>query len=160
MDSKVKGLKIHHVGYVVSDLENTVKHFKEFYGINDFQFYDFKPGTAWSYGEIVDGYNLKIAMGTMPSGTANIEIIKPIEGEGVHKEFIAAGNNGYHHICYAVDEGYEDLREHFENEGARFVFESETEDDVIGYRRCFYAEDPNAGVIFEIKETPYFRKGK
>lgn len=160
MDSKVKELKIHHVGYVVNDLESMVRHFKEFYGIKEFQLYDFRPGSVWSYGKKVGDYSLKIAMGTMPSGTANVEIIQPIKGEGVHKDFINAGNNGFHHICYAIDEGYEELREHFINKGARFVFESETEDDVIGYRRCFYAEDTNAGVVFEVKETPYFRKGE
>lgn len=158
MDDKVKGYKIHHIGYIVDDLENMVIHFSEFYGINNFQFYDFKPGRVWSYGNEVTGYNLKIAMGSMPSGTANIELIQPIEGEGVHRDFINAGNNGFHHVCYAIDEGYEDLRIHFENLGAKFVFESETEDDVIGYRRCFYAEDSKAGVIFEVKETPYFRE--
>lgn len=160
MIENLKGYKIHHMGYVVRNLGDTVQHFKDFFGIDNFQIYDFSPTRAWSYGKEIYDYNLRIAMGMMPDGEACIEIIQPLEGEGVHRDFINAGNNGLHHICFTINEGYDHIRTHFDNLGAKFVFESETEDEQIGYRRCFYAEDPETNMVFEIKEAPYFRKVK
>ncbi|WZL72769.1 VOC family protein [Clostridiaceae bacterium 35-E11] len=154
---KLEDYGIHHVGYVVKDLDETVNHFKKFYGIDDFQIYEFSPSKVWSYGEEVQQYRLKIAMGKLKNTTCGIEIIQPLEGEGVHKDFIVDGNNGMHHICFAVED-YDYWREHFMNAKAEFVFESETEDEINGYRRCFYAEDLKTEMIFEIKEIPHFRK--
>lgn len=148
---------LHHLGFVVKDIEATVNQLKDIYGVKEFQIYDFEPGIAWSYGEESKNYKLKIAMGSIAGSDVKIEVIQPVSGEGLHKDFVGDGNGGLHHICFAVDEGYEDWVEYYRNLGYRFVFESETEDDVIGYRRCFYAEDPIAGMIFEVKENPYFR---
>jgi len=149
---------IHHIGFVVPNLDKTVKYLKDFYGFSDFQIYDFTPSRVWSYGTEVSNYKLKIAMSISKDMRTGIEIIQPLSGEGVHKDFLKAGNGGMHHICISVDADYDEWRKQFEEKGYQFVFESETEDEIIGYRRCFYAEDPIAGMIIEIKETPYFRK--
>lgn len=146
-----------HIGFVVKDAEKTANKFKDLFGINDFQVYDFSPTRAWSYGKEVIGYKLKIAMAKMPGKDTKIEIIQPISSEGLHHDFVTEGNSGIHHICYAVDD-YDFWREHFKKQNADIVFESETEDSVIGYRRCFYAKDMTLGCIYEIKENPYFRK--
>jgi len=154
-----KKFKLHHVGYIVEDAEKSAQHFKTFYGVEDFAVYDFRPSKAWSYGEEVKEYQLKIAMSTTKNGETGIEIIQPIVGKGVHKDFIESGNSGMHHVCIAVDkEEYDTYRNDFANRGYSFLFESETEDEVIGYRRCFYAKDTDTEMVMEIKENPYFRK--
>lgn len=147
---------LHHVGFVVKDAEATAAKFTEFFGIDDFQIYDFSPTRAWSYGKEVFGYKLKIAMAKMPGKETKIEIIQPISTEGLHHDYVAGGNSGIHHICYAVD-NYDHWRKHFDDINAEVVFESETEDGVIGYRRCFYAKNDVLGCVYEIKENPYFR---
>lgn len=157
----LKGLderQIHHVGFVVNNLEEAVKQFKEFYKISDFQIYDFKPSRVWSYGEEVYDYKLRIAMSTSADTKTEIELIQPISGSGVHKDFLSSGNMGMHHICISADDDYDEWRKIFVEKGYSFVFEAETEDEIIGYRRCFYAEDPVAGMVIEIKEEPYFRQ--
>jgi catechol 2,3-dioxygenase-like lactoylglutathione lyase family enzyme len=158
MNQETSKFNIHHVGYVVKDLEGAVEHFKDCYGLNEFKVYDFVPSKVWSYGKEVFGYKLRIAMSAAVDGKAGVEIIQPIGGEGVHKDFLTNGGEGLHHVCISVDNDYDAWREKFVKKGYRFVFESETEDDVIGFRRCFYAEDPVTSMIIEIKETPYFRK--
>lgn len=147
---------LHHVGFVVEDLEKTVKCFEEVYGIKCGNPYEFRPTKVRSYGKAVDNYCLRIAMLSMGNGSV-IEVIQPVSGKGVHRDFIEAGNGGQHHICFSVDD-YDYWREHFCSRGDRIVFESETEDEINGYRRCFYAEDKDIGMIYEIKENPYFRK--
>lgn len=147
---------LHHAGFVVKDLEKTIKRFEEVYGIKSGEPYEFRPSRVWSYGTETYDYCLKIAMITMENGSI-IEVIQPVSGEGVHKDFIESGKEGLHHICFSVDD-YDHWREHFAKQDSRIVFESETEDELNGYRRCFYAEDSNIGMIYEIKENPYFRK--
>lgn len=149
-------LGMEHVGFLVPDLEEAVNRFQTVYGIDDFVMYDFQPLRAWSYGEEVENYRLKIAMANINHQSSGIELIQHVSGKGVHQDWIADGNQGMHHIAFKVDD-YEYYRKHFLENGAKFLFESETEDDRIGYRRCFYAEDAKAGMVYEIKEMAYFR---
>lgn len=144
---------LHHVGYVVKDLEVTLSQLEKSLGPLERQIYDFKPSKAWCYGKPAENYQLKIAMVTLGSGTA-IEVIQPVS-EGMHMD-AAISQGGIHHVCFAVTGDYGQWRRHFLEMGFGLVFESETEDEEIGYRRCFYAED-QAGNIVEVKETPYFR---
>lgn len=153
---RLRDFGIEHVGFIVKDLTAAMAHFKDFYGIEDFQIYHFSPTRAWSYGKEVKNYSLKIAMCGVNDASSGIEIIQPVSGEGVHKDFIDAGNNGLHHIAFKVDD-YDYWREYFVARGARFVFESETEDATNGYRRCFYAEDAENNMVYEIKEIAHFR---
>lgn len=154
---KLQDYGIEHIGFLVSDLDKALEHFKQVYGIDNFKVYDFSPTRAWSYGKEVKDYKLKIAMSDINSTSSGIEIIQHVSGEGVHKDFVESGHNGMHHIAFRVDD-YDEWRTHFLNKGAKFIFESETEDDINGYRRCFYADDPDEGMVYEIKEKAHFRK--
>lgn len=153
----IKDYGIDHVGFVVKNLEETVQHFKDYYGIDEFKYWDFKPKKAWSYGKPVEGYRLKVAMGSLTNTGCCVEIIEPVSDEGCHHEFVKAGNSGLHHVAFKVED-FPYWREYFINKCKEFVFEAEIEDDVVGYRRCFYANDPEAGMIYEVREIPYFRK--
>ncbi|KAA8679074.1 VOC family protein [Clostridium sp. HV4-5-A1G] len=154
---KLKDFGIEHVGFVVRDLDKSIDHFKNFYGIEEFQIYYFSPTRAWSYGKEIKNYKLKIAMCNVNGISSGIEIIQPISGDGVHKDFIESNNNGLHHIAFKVDD-YDYWREYFLKRGSRLVFESETEDELNGYRRCFYANDEENNMVYEIKEIAHFRK--
>lgn len=151
----LKQTGIHHVGFVVSDLEKTIDRFEKVYGLLASEPYEFRPSRTWSYGKEVEDYCLRISNLSMDDNSL-IELIQPISGEGVHKDFIAAGNNGMHHIAFSVDD-YDYWHDYFKAADAEFVFESETEDELNGYRRCFYAADKDVGMVYEIKEKPYFR---
>lgn len=145
---------LHHVGYVVKDLDSVLGAMKDSLGEITYQMYDFKPTRAWCYGREVFNYQLKIAMVTLAENQTSVEIIQAVS-PGMHRD-AAEENSGINHICFAVAKDYDDWRAHFEGLGAEFVFESETEDTLVGYRRCFYIRD-KTGNIIEIKETPYFR---
>ena len=77
-----------HVGFVVKDAQATANKFKELFGIDDFQVYDFSPTRAWSYGKEITGYKLKIAMAKMPGKDTKIEVIQPVSNEGLHLSLI------------------------------------------------------------------------
>jgi len=152
-------LPIEHLGFVVKDLENTMKNLTEVFGIKEFKIYDFKPTKAWSNGKEILDYNLKIAMSVQDEEKTCIEIIQPLSNEGIHKEMAESGIKGINHIAFKVDD-YDYWRDFFEQKGVEFIFESETEDDINGYRRCFYVKDDSEGLIYEIKEKAKFRRAE
>lgn len=147
---------IEHIGFVVPDLEKTVAHISETFGINNFQIYDFSPTRAWSNGKEIVGYKLKIAMAISEQGRTGFEIIQPISPEGIHRNMAYSERKGINHIAFKVDD-YDYWRDFFQNKGAILIFESETEDELNGYRRCFYVKDDVEDIIYEIKEKAYFR---
>ena len=152
-------LKIHHVGYIVADLEAARKHLAEEYGLVSDEPYEFRPDRAWVCGKETEEYVLRIAM--VKTGNAEnggiMELIEPVKGNGIHRQFLEEGKSGIQHICFSVKD-YDTWHAFFKEKDAEIVFEAEVEDDRFGYRRCFYAEDKMTGTMFEIKEEPYFRK--
>ena len=149
---------IEHIGFVVPDLEKTVAHITEIFGVKKFSIYDFSPTRAWSEGKEIPGYKLKIAMSVMEDGKTGFEIIQPLS-PGIHRDMAYSGKKGMNHIAFKVDD-YDYWRSFFEEKGAKFIFESETEDELNGYRRCFYVRDDEEDLIYEIKEKAYFRNKK
>lgn len=147
---------IEHIGFVVPDLEKTQEHIGNMFNIEEFQIYDFSPTKAWSYGKEIEGYRLKIAMAKVPEGRTGFEIIQPISSEGLHHDMAYSGKKGMNHIAFKVDD-YDYWRVFFQEKGTTIIFESETEDEVNGYRRCFYVKDNVEDIIYEIKEKAYFR---
>ena len=150
-------LGIEHVGFLVRDLDPVVAHMKADFPDIEFQYYDYRPMHAWSYGKPVENYHLKIAMGAIPGHDTGIELIQWVSGEGVHRDFVGCGKGGMHHIAYRV-ENFDYWKEKFSKTCAPFIFEAETEDEKNGYRRCFYAWDDTAGMVFEITEQARFRR--
>ncbi|MGI6777056.1 MAG: VOC family protein [Acetivibrionales bacterium] len=154
MDNLIKSIGIRHVGYVVPNRDVAVKRLKEFYGIEDWIYIEYKPLRASCYGKTFNGYYVRAA--AMPaSGSCALEIIEPVS-EGMHMDFLRKYTNCINHICHTVKE-YEKYRDHFIDLGCELIFEAEMEDDIKGYRRCAYAYDPVMNTIFEFAEEPYFR---
>lgn len=156
---------LHHVGYVVADRDAAVKAFADSCGIEDVKLIGFKAGRAWLYGNELTGpdgtahsaipYEMKIAMLTLAGNPTAIEIIEPVS-DGPHMDFVKQTGGGIHHIGFDVNDAYDYWKEQLLSKGAEPLFESETEDEAVGYRRCLYVKAPGGNVI-EVKETPYFR---
>ena len=147
---------IEHIGFVVQDFEKTVEHLSYIFGIKNFSIYEFSPSRAWSNGKEIKGYKLKIAMSAAENNKTGFEIIQPLSNEGIHREMADSGKKGMNHIAFKVDD-YDYWRMYFEQKGVKLIFESETEDELNGYRRCFYVQDDEEDIIYEIKEKSYFR---
>jgi hypothetical protein len=141
---------IGHIGMVVGNVLNCVGKFKDVFGIDDFQIYDFLPDKAWTKGREIKGCRLKIAMASLKNGS-QIEIIEPVSGDTPHMEYINSGKQGIHHISFYTGR-YVEWLAYFRRLGIQILFEAEAEDEQRGYRRCFYAEDPELRCIVEFTE--------
>jgi len=124
----IPGLTPSQIAWVVKDVEKAKTFFKEMFGVSNFsptgttrlQDYD---GTY--YGELADAENL-VAM-TYSGGTF-IEIIQPISGKSIFKDYI--DNNpigGIQHIAYSTPlTNLDNVISEFENKGFKVVSSFDT----------------------------------
>lgn len=89
---------VHHVAYVVSDLDKTMEMLKRVFGLTP------------SRRQIVEKAGQEVVLYEMESG-ATLEVIRPLHEQTVWAEFIRRHGDGVHHIGYAVDAVNESLTE-------------------------------------------------
>jgi methylmalonyl-CoA epimerase len=81
--------KISHLGMAVKDLEEAREFYRSIFKLE-------------SSDPIIGGDGtLKVSM--VKVGEVSIELIEPIGNEGVMAKFLEKRGEGFHHICYEVD---------------------------------------------------------
>jgi catechol 2,3-dioxygenase-like lactoylglutathione lyase family enzyme len=145
-----------HVGYVVDDVEANAEKYRRSLGIENFRIYNFTPDNVWAEEEKLPGCTLRIAIGSIKN-EVKIELIQPIAGDTPHARFLREKGPGLHHIAFYTKD-YDQWRAYFKDKGAKFAFEAEAEDEIIGYRRSFYARVEGMVGLIEITEIARKRK--
>jgi len=99
-DTGTQSWKLMQVGVVVEDMDKAIGRFEEL-GIGPFQARTLPPGEEWYRGKPHHG-DVKIAMTIL--GGVQLELVQPVSGESVHKEFLDAKGEGIQHLMFAVDD--------------------------------------------------------
>lgn len=143
-----------HIGYVADDIEKYMRSVGAFFGISDFEVYDYIPSEAKVNGKRVDCH-LKIAMGASETTVGlKVEIICPVKGDTPQMAFMKEYGAGLHHIAFRVED-YDKYYETFRSMGhCIFLFEADAQDDIHGRRRSFYVRLMEMAGIVEITEKP------
>lgn len=145
-----------HIGLIVPDIDAARQELSALYGpLPGLDFvYDFYPDTVWGPDgkKINEKCQIRICMVEWADGL-KMEILQPILGPTEHARFVRELGGGMHHAAYYVTENFSEYRALLLNQGAKIIFESETE-DARGYRRCCYLRCPATNMIFEIAEPP------
>ena len=83
-------MRLHHVGFVVADIESSIRSFKH------------SLGMTWD-GAIYYDPTQKVRVTFLATGVhcAQIELIEPAAGDSPVTKFLARGG-GQHHLCYEV----------------------------------------------------------
>ena len=148
---------IHHLGYVYADVDKAIDDLRSLYDIESFARYDFAPQYAWYKGEPVEGFSLNIGM-LQVGGGCTMELIQPPMNVKSHfRDFLESGKKGLHHVCFSTDK-FTQWRDYLDELGREVLFQVQTEDDKIGFRRGAFFFDPVQHIICEIREIPHFRK--
>jgi methylmalonyl-CoA epimerase len=82
--------QISHLGVAVKDLEEA----REFY----------RSVLGFQSSEPIIGGDGTIRVSLIDAGNAVIELLQPIGKEGVMAKFLEKRGEGFHHICYEVDD--------------------------------------------------------
>lgn len=152
----------HHIGVIVGNMDQARAELRQLYGdLPGLDFvYEFRPDSVWTDGKLIkESVTLRICMLEWLDGR-KMELLQPVEGEEYeHAMFLKQTGGGLHHIAYYVPGEYPEYRAFLLKQGAKILFESETEDD-RGYRRCCYLKLPGSGLAIEVAEPPKPHPGR
>jgi methylmalonyl-CoA/ethylmalonyl-CoA epimerase len=93
----VKILKIEHLGMACRSAEAAAKFYAEVLGL---------PIVS---RETLDDMKLKVVK--VKTGESVLELLEPLDGEPVISKFLASRGEGIHHVCLAVEDIREAIRE-------------------------------------------------
>ena len=104
--------KFHHMAVVVRDIDKAIKYyqslgiatFKPEFMLDSSTYKDYKV-----YGKAPDTID-KTRMRLVQIGSLQLELVCPIEGEPIYKEFLKSKGEGFHHIAYETDDAKRDIR--------------------------------------------------
>jgi catechol 2,3-dioxygenase-like lactoylglutathione lyase family enzyme len=99
------------IGYVVENVEETVKRYYEKFGIGNWHFYTYAPPLLkfQNYHGKPITYNTRIALGYF--GDTRIELIQNVEGKTIYTDFIEAHGYGVQHLGIYVPDMREALKD-------------------------------------------------
>ncbi|MFC1887004.1 VOC family protein [Thermodesulfobacteriota bacterium] len=98
--------KLRHVGIPVRDLDKAIENYTSM-GIASFQKEFLIDSSRFAeylvYGKTPDPIvKTRAVLGQV--GSMGIELLQPVQGETVHKEFLESNGDGIGHIAYAVED--------------------------------------------------------
>jgi len=143
-------LDIFQLGYVYRDIEKQAKILEEVWRMPKFTFLEENTNEVIYRGE-KSTYTTRIAFSRYFG--KQIELIEWISGEGIHKEFIDNGNEGFQHISCMV-EGLDDYIDSFNKEGIEAVFIGSIGKQYFAY----FDTEETLGFIVELQETKKRKK--
>jgi hypothetical protein len=86
---------------VYKDIEKQAKIMENMSGVSKFVVFD-PVDVKVKYRGVDKTLRMRGGFGTIYD--TQIELLQPIEGESIYTEFLNQGREGFHHICYTVDD--------------------------------------------------------
>lgn len=144
------------VAIIVEDLERAAENYWQLFGIGDWHFYTYGAGLCqeMSYHGDPAEYRMRLALGYL--GPTRIELIQPLEGDTVYRDFVEKHGYGVHHFGVLVEDMEEALAQ---AEAAGLVMTM----DGAGFGRdgdghyAYLATEKALGVTIELIERPQGR---
>jgi len=139
---------VSQIGVVVRDIDTAVNYYSSMFGLGPFTVYEFVPEKHWYMEE---PSHLKLKMGKAMWGDIEWELLQPLEGKSIHKEFLESYGEGLQHLGFNVP-NYDEMFAKFKKAGFTPLMRAETYVDTYkGYlRACYFDTRRVGGVIFEI----------
>jgi len=138
--------EISQVAVVVKDLQKAMENYWKTLGIGPWSVYTFAPPTLREprvRGKPVH-YSMRLALTKV--GSVELELIEPLEGPSIYKEFLAKKGQGLHHLGFVVDD-LDGALAAFRNMGIDILMSGKW-GDVSEY---YYMDtEPILGIIYEI----------
>jgi methylmalonyl-CoA/ethylmalonyl-CoA epimerase len=97
--------KFVQIGVVVADLEQSIHHLTEIFGIGPFRVIDWPPEGRTDIQKFYYGQpgNFSARMAFTELGSVELELIQPLDGESIWADFLREHGGGIHHLRFNVD---------------------------------------------------------
>jgi LAO/AO transport system kinase len=130
------GVKVHHVGIAVRDLEEAANRFGGLLGL--------EKGARYELPE----FGVKVLF--LPVGEGNLELLEPIGAGSTVASFLEKRGEGMHHVCFEVDDIEKSLAD-FKALGAKLIDEK-PRPGAGGHLVAFVHPKSTHGVLVELKQ--------
>jgi len=137
-----------HLGFVVHDVDETMKKLVDLLGMKPWNIWTMKPPFLRDitvHGkEVSHGFRAAIAQ---LENTA-IELLAPLEGESVYKEYLEKKGEGFHHVAVAVpsEEELEKIVKELKEKGCEVIQSGRLGDLALYY----YVDIKEIGLVIEL----------
>lgn len=143
------------IGLIVEDADKIMKNLQDILGIGPFRVVDYPAEGAeleMTYMGKPAQYKAKFCF--FMWGNIEIELIQPLEGDSVWKDFIESQPNrmGLHHIKFLVPE-HEPVREYLASKGIPCTQHGASVGINAGKEFVFYGTDEKLGFALEIMNS-------
>lgn len=147
LTTNIKVSDLFQVGIVVSDLEESMRRYKDLLGIDSWHVFEITPETnQFTYhGKPVE-HSFKAAFTML--GKLMVELLEPLEGKGIYRDFLNEHGEGIHHLGHVRVENLEQAIRELEEAGFPCI---ETGGDAAGFHTWAYVDTtPALGYILEL----------
>lgn len=146
---KVKIKEVLQIAVVVKDLQKAMKHYWDVFGIGPWRIFTFQPPflSKTTVRCKPEQYTMKIAVTQI--GNINWELIEPLTGPSIYKEFLEQKGEGLHHIACATED-YDQTVTTLKKHGIGILMGGSTPVDSYAYMDTEKA----LGAIIEIYKRP------
>jgi catechol 2,3-dioxygenase-like lactoylglutathione lyase family enzyme len=151
-EQKVVARQMHQVSVVVKDVQAAVERYWNLFGVGPWQIYTFEPpelSDPTIHGK-PEPYSMRIALAFM--GEVQWELIQPLTGPSIYREFLDEHGEGVHHVSFGVDD-YDGAMASLQDQGINMLMGGSWHGATFGY----VDTEKDLGVIVEMfKLTPDF----
>ena len=137
--------KVSQVGIVVRDMHKTIELYHKTLGWGPWSIYVCKPPRHTD--TILRGRRVNYTMQLAETrlGSMLFEIIEPLEGPSIYKEFLEEKGEGLHHIACFKTRGLNDTVARFEQMGVEILMSGK----IDSVRYCYMNTEPLLKIIYE-----------
>ncbi len=145
--------RISQIGMVVKDLDKSMEAYWRVFGVGPWRVYTFGPETAneLTYRGAPANYHIRIGQASV--GGISLELIQPLDGDTVHKEFLEKHGEGVQHLNFRL-EGLEDAMESMRAGGFELIQYSNGTGASSDGAHAYFDTTEDLGVVFELSRPP------
>lgn len=145
-----------HVGVVVNNIEDALKRMEKLAAFDQYVVVDFPPKEMnreevqlYYHGE-KNWYTARFCF--IPMGSTEIELIEPLEGESVWKDFLREKGEGVHHLKYEV-ESLNEAMAFFKSKGIACTQYGSAVGKNLGKTWAYFDTTADLGYVIEVLNT-------
>ena len=148
--AKVKVSELYQVGIVVRDLEKSIEHYQNTFGIGPWGVMNFDPSifTDMTYRGRPVQHSFRAAL--VMVGPTQLELIQPLEGDNIFSDFLKEHGEGVHHLGHVRVGNLGEAIYTLEKEG----FPCLQSGRLLGGGYAYMDTVKTLGVIIELLEIP------
>ena len=150
MNEKLFRPKVDQIGVIVKDLSKAVEHYTSL-GIGPFETLtgiESRERMMWGKPIPVDAFKVDIRIAKL--GELDLELVQPIEGKSIWKDFLDTHGEGINHLGFFVDDIEKEEAAMVAN-GFPVMYRTRF---VKGGGAAYFDTDQPGGVLFEFIEWP------